>query len=70
LVYGISQANVEATICQGKILMWNGELLLDIDEQEVKARQENWQKNCGKGFDRARCEMGFYKERKRLNSER
>ncbi len=38
LVYGISQANVEATICQGKILMWNGELLLDIDEQEVKAK--------------------------------
>lgn len=38
LIYGISQANVEATICQGKILMWNGELLLDIDEQEVKAK--------------------------------
>ena len=38
LVYGISQANVEATICQGKILMWNRELLLDIDEQEVKAK--------------------------------
>ena len=35
LVYGISQAKVETTICQGRILMWEGELLLDINEYEV-----------------------------------
>ncbi len=38
MVYGISQASVSSTICAGRILMWNGELLLDLDETEVKAR--------------------------------
>jgi len=38
LVYGISQANVSATICAGRMLMWEGELLLDIDEAEIKAK--------------------------------
>jgi putative selenium metabolism protein SsnA len=38
LVYGLSQAKVDATICAGKVLMWDGELLLDIDEAAIKAR--------------------------------
>ena len=38
LVYGISQATVDATICAGKVLMWDGELLLDINEAEIKAK--------------------------------
>lgn len=38
VIYGISQAAVKTTICSGRILMWEGELLLDIDEAEVKAR--------------------------------
>lgn len=38
LVYGLSQAKVDATICAGKVLMWDGELLLGIDEEAIKAR--------------------------------
>ncbi|MDD2229516.1 MAG: putative aminohydrolase SsnA [Candidatus Cloacimonetes bacterium] len=38
VVYGLSQASVSATICAGKVLMWDGELLLDIDETAIKAR--------------------------------
>lgn len=37
VIYGISQARVDATVCNGRVLMWNGELLLDIDEAEIKA---------------------------------
>lgn len=38
VIYGVSQAKVDATICGGRVLMWNGELLLDIDEAEIKAK--------------------------------
>lgn len=37
LIYGISQAKVDATVCQGDFLMWDGELLLNIDEAELRA---------------------------------
>lgn len=38
VVFGISQAQVDTTICAGNVLMWNGQLMLDIDEAEVKAK--------------------------------
>lgn len=38
VIFGLSQAKVDATICAGKVLMWDGELLLDIDEEAIKAR--------------------------------
>jgi len=38
VVYGLSQARVDCTICGGRVLMWEGELLLDIDEAEIKAK--------------------------------
>lgn len=38
VIYGVSQAQVKTTICNGRILMWDGELLLDIDEAEIKAK--------------------------------
>lgn len=38
VIYGLSQAAVDSTIVNGKFLMWNRELLLDIDEAEVKAK--------------------------------
>ncbi len=38
VIYGISQAAVDGTIVGGKFLMWNRELLLDIDEAEIKAK--------------------------------
>jgi len=37
LIYGISQAKVDATVCRGEFLMWDGELLLSIDEAELRA---------------------------------
>jgi len=37
LIYGISQAKVDATVCRGDILMWDGELLLNLDEAELRA---------------------------------
>ncbi|MBP7117927.1 MAG: putative aminohydrolase SsnA [Candidatus Cloacimonetes bacterium] len=37
LIYGISQAKVDATVCRGEFLMWDGELLLNIDEAELRA---------------------------------
>ncbi len=38
IVNGISQANVNTTICAGEILMWNGQLMLPVDENEVRKR--------------------------------
>jgi cytosine/adenosine deaminase-related metal-dependent hydrolase len=38
LIYGISQARVETTICGGATLMWNGQLTLDLDESEVRSK--------------------------------
>lgn len=37
LIYGISQARIEATVCRGDFLMWEGELLLNLDEAELRA---------------------------------
>ncbi|MDY0152217.1 MAG: putative aminohydrolase SsnA [Candidatus Cloacimonas sp.] len=50
LVYGLSQARIDATICAGKVLMWDGELLLDIDEAEIKARSRELAKDLWKRF--------------------
>lgn len=50
LIFGLSQAKVEATICAGKVLMWDGELLLDIDEAEIKARSRELAKDLWKRF--------------------
>jgi len=41
VIFGISQANVNTTICAGKVLMWNGQLMLDLDEAELKARSRS-----------------------------
>lgn len=41
LIFGISQATVNTTICAGKVLMWNGQLMLDLDEAELKARSRS-----------------------------
>lgn len=38
VIYGISQTNVNTTICAGETLMWNGQLTLNLDESEVRAR--------------------------------
>ena len=38
VIFGISQAQVDTTICGGKILYQNKKLLLDIDEAEVAAK--------------------------------
>jgi cytosine/adenosine deaminase-related metal-dependent hydrolase len=37
IIFGISQASVDTTICGGEVLMWNKELLLSIDEAELRA---------------------------------
>lgn len=50
LVYGLSQAKVDATICAGNVLMWDGELLLDIDEAEIKARSRELARDLWKRF--------------------
>lgn len=38
VIFGISQASVDSTMVNGRFLMWNRELLLDIDETEIKAK--------------------------------
>ena len=38
LVFGLSQSQVDTTICAGKVLMENKELKLDLDEEEVSAK--------------------------------
>lgn len=38
LLFGISQASVDTTICGGRILMRDGKLRLDLDEAEAAAR--------------------------------
>ncbi len=35
LIYGISQAIVDTTICDGKVLMWNKQLLIEPDEPAI-----------------------------------
>jgi putative selenium metabolism protein SsnA len=36
VIFGLAEANVSATICGGNILMWDGELLIGIDEAELR----------------------------------
>ncbi len=38
VIYGISQSRVDTTICGGEILMWNGQLTLNVDETEVRTQ--------------------------------
>lgn len=38
VIYGISQADVDSTIVDGQFLMWNRQLMLDLDEAEIKAK--------------------------------
>jgi len=38
LIYGISQAMVDTTICGGRVLMWNKQLMIDVDEAEIAAK--------------------------------
>lgn len=38
LVYGISQAIVDTTIVAGRILMWNKQLTIDLDEREIASQ--------------------------------
>ena len=38
LVFGLSQARVSATVAQGRVLMADGRLEIDLDEREVMAR--------------------------------
>jgi hypothetical protein len=38
LVYGLSQSTVDTTIVNGKVLMENKKLLLDIDEAAIAAK--------------------------------
>jgi putative selenium metabolism protein SsnA len=38
LVFGMARARVDTTIVGGRVLMQNGRLMLDLDEQEVAAR--------------------------------
>lgn len=49
VIYGISQAAVDSTMVAGRFLMWNRELLLDIDEAEIKAKSREL---AGKLWDR------------------
>ncbi len=50
VVYGISQANVNTTICAGETLMWNGQLTLDLDEAGVRERSRSLAKALWKRF--------------------
>ncbi|MDP2172158.1 MAG: putative aminohydrolase SsnA [Candidatus Cloacimonadaceae bacterium] len=41
IVYGIAEAVVDTTICAGKVLMWNKQLMLDLDEEEARKRSRS-----------------------------
>jgi putative selenium metabolism protein SsnA len=43
IIYGISQSQVDTTICAGKVLYQNKKLMLDLDEAEVAAKS----RECG-----------------------
>lgn len=38
LIYGISQTRVDTTIINGKVLMWNKQLFLPLDEEEISRK--------------------------------
>lgn len=50
LVYGISQSSVDTTIVNGKVLMENKKLLLDIDEAAVAAKAKELTKSLWNRF--------------------
>lgn len=50
VIYGISQAEVHSTIVDGEILMWGGELLLGIDEAELRAESRKLSKELWERF--------------------
>jgi len=47
LDFGISQNIVDTTIANGRVLMENKKLTLDIDEAAVAAKAGNWRRSCG-----------------------
>jgi putative selenium metabolism protein SsnA len=50
LIFGIAEATVDTTICAGEVLMWNKQLMLDIDESEVKERSRSLAKALWERF--------------------
>ena len=50
IIYGISQASVETTIVQGKVLMWNHQLFLDLDEEEIRCKSRELATKLWKRF--------------------
>ncbi len=40
IIYGLSQCTVDTTIANGKVLMWNKQLCLDIDEEAIAMKSE------------------------------
>lgn len=50
LIFGISQADVDTTIVNGKVLMENRKLKLDIDEEEIAAKARELAKALWKRF--------------------
>ena len=50
LIYGISDAKVDTTICNGKILMENQEIKLDLDEEKINAKSRELSKELWKRF--------------------
>jgi len=50
LIFGISQARVHSTIVGGDFLMWDGELLLGLDEKELRAESRSLSAELWKRF--------------------
>jgi len=50
LIFGISQAQVDTTIINGRVLLWNKQLYLDIDEEELAARSREMAKKLWDRF--------------------
>lgn len=50
VIFGISQARVDSTIVGGEFLMWDGELLLGFDEQELRAESRELAKALWERF--------------------
>ena len=40
LVFGISQSSVDTTIVNGRVLYWNKQLFLDLDEEEISTKSQ------------------------------
>jgi len=50
VIFGISQARVDSTIVGGEFLMWDGELLLSFDEQELRVESRELAKSLWERF--------------------